>query len=74
VSGRGHEVALWAGAAAFFSSLLAIGAFDLLDVNGRAELLGSIIVAAITGGAVYSKERLNSAKGRGSDGDPPPTQ
>lgn len=67
---RGNEIALWAGAAAFFASLLAIGAFDLLNVDGRAEFLGSVIVAAITAGAVYSKERLNSAKARqdGPDG------
>jgi hypothetical protein len=37
-----HQVALWAGAAAFFGSLL--------------------VVALVTAGAVYSRERLQDAK------------
>lgn len=57
-----HEVALWAGIAAFFGSLLAIGLFDVFDVDQWAEYLGAVIVAAITAGAVYSKERLDYAK------------
>jgi len=59
---RRHEVALWAGVAAFFGSLLAIGIFDVFDVDQWAEYLGAIIVAGITAGAVYSKERLDYAK------------
>lgn len=61
---NGHEVALWAGAASFFSSVLAVGVFDLLDVEGWAELLSALLVAALTAGAVYSKERLGYAKKR----------
>ena len=57
-----HEVALWAGAAAFFGTVLAVGAFDLLDINGWAAFLSAIVVAVFTAGAVYSKERLNAAK------------
>jgi hypothetical protein len=57
-----HEVALWAGVAAFFGSLLAIGIFDILNPDQWAEYLGSLIVAAITAGAVYAKERLAFAK------------
>lgn len=57
-----HDVALWAGTAAFFASLLAIGIFDILNPDQWAEYLGAIIVAIITAGAVYSKERLSSAK------------
>jgi hypothetical protein len=57
-----HDVALWAATAAFFGSLLAIGAFDLFNPDQVLEYLGAIIVAAITGGAVYSKERLDAAK------------
>lgn len=59
-----RETALWAGAAAFFGSLLAIGAFDILDPDAWIEYLGAVFVAAITAGAVYSKERLNAAKAR----------
>jgi hypothetical protein len=61
---KGREVAFWAGGAAFFGSVLAVGAFDLFGVDGRAEFLISLVVAAITAGAVYSKERLAFAKKR----------
>jgi hypothetical protein len=57
-----HDVALWAGAAAFFGSLLTIGVFDILNPDKLVEYLGALIVAGITGGAVYSKERLSAAK------------
>jgi hypothetical protein len=68
-----HEVALWAGVAAFFASLLAIGIFDILNPDQWAEYLGSLIVAFITAGAVYAKERLAAAKREEHvDGDPPP--
>lgn len=61
---KGNEVALWAGVAAFFGSLLAIGIFDILNPDQWAEYLGAILVGAITGAAVYSKERLGFAKKR----------
>lgn len=59
---NGHAVALWAGVAAFFGSLLAIGVFDILNPNEIAEYLGALIVAFITAGGVYAKERLGEAK------------
>ena len=59
---RRHEVALWAGVAAFFSSLLAIGVIDILAPDEILRFLSSLIVALITGGAVYSKQRLDDAK------------
>jgi hypothetical protein len=57
-----HDVALWAGVSAFFGSLLAIGIFDVFNVTQWAQYIGAFIVAGITGGAVYSKERLDAAK------------
>jgi hypothetical protein len=57
-----HQVALWAGVAAFFGSLLAIGIFDVFDITQWAQYFGAILVALITGGAVYSKQRLDDAK------------
>lgn len=57
-----HATALWAGVSAFFGSLLAIGIFDVLNPDQWAEYLGAIIVALITAGAVYSKQRLDDAK------------
>jgi hypothetical protein len=59
---NGHQVALWAGIAAFFGSLLAIGIFDIFDPDQWQEYFGSLIVACITGGAVYAKQRLDDAK------------
>jgi hypothetical protein len=34
---HGHQVALWAGVAAFFGSLLTIGVFDILNPDKAAE-------------------------------------
>lgn len=61
MNGR-HQVAIWAGVAALFGSLLTIGVFDVLDPSKSVEYLGALVVAFITGGAVYSRERLEDAK------------
>jgi hypothetical protein len=58
----GHEVALWAGVVSFFGSLIAIGVFDIFNPSQWVEYLGAILVAAITAGGVYSKQRLDDAK------------
>ena len=47
---------------AFFGSLLAIGIFDILDPEKWVEYLGALIVAFITAGGVYAKQRLDDAK------------
>jgi cyclopropane fatty-acyl-phospholipid synthase-like methyltransferase len=57
-----HDVALWAGAVAFFGSLIAIGIFDILNPDQWQEYFGAIIVAVITGGSVYAKQRYDDAK------------
>lgn len=57
-----HSVAVWAAITSFFGSLLAIGIFDVFDITQWAQYLGAFIVAAITAGGVYSKERLDDAK------------
>lgn len=57
-----HQVALWAGIAAFFSTILAIGAIDILDPSDRVQFVGGIVVGLITAGAVYAKQRLDDAK------------
>ena len=57
-----HEVALWSSVAAFFGYLLATGLFDVLNIDQVWEYGGALLVAAITAGAVYSKERLDEAK------------
>jgi len=59
-----NDVALWAGIAAFFGSVLAVGIFDLLDAHGWWALLSAVIVAGFTGAAVYAKERLNHARSK----------
>ncbi len=61
---NGHEVALWAGIAGFFSSLLAIGVIDIFNPDDLLKFATSLIVAAITAGTVYSKQRLDDAKQR----------
>jgi uncharacterized membrane protein YjjB (DUF3815 family) len=57
-----HQVALWAGAAAFFGSLLTIGVVDVLNPDKWVEYLGALVVAFVTAGTVYSRERLQDAK------------
>lgn len=59
---RSHQVALWAGLVAFFGSLLAIGIFDILNPDQWQEYLGAFLVAFITAGGVYAKQRLDDAK------------
>ena len=62
---KGQEVALWSGVAAFCGSLLAVGIFDVFEADQWVEYLGALIVAGVTGGAVYAKERLDFAKKNG---------
>lgn len=69
-----HDVALWAGLAAFFGSLLTIGAFDVLDPSKSVEYLGAFVVAILTAGGVYSKQRLDDAKRQEHHGDSPPPE
>lgn len=59
---NGHEVALWSAVAAFFGSLIAVGIFDVFNPDQWVEYFGALIVAFITGGAVYAKQRLDDAK------------
>lgn len=59
---NGHQVALWAGVAGFFGSLLAVGIFDILNPDQFWEYIGALIVAGITGGSVYAKQRYDDAK------------
>ena len=44
------------------SACLAIGVFDVLDPDKVVEYAGAVIVAFITAGSVYAKERLDVAK------------
>lgn len=57
-----HPVAIWAGVSAFFGTILAIGAIDILNPDDRVQFLGGVVVGLITGGAVYAKQRLDDAK------------
>jgi hypothetical protein len=57
-----HQVALWAGVAAFFGSLATIGAIEVINPAQLVKFAGSLVVAVITGGTVYAKQRLDDAK------------
>ncbi len=54
---NGNGVALWAGVASFFGTILAVGIFDVFDITGWEKFLSSLIVSALTAATVYSKER-----------------
>jgi hypothetical protein len=62
---KAREVSFWAGVSAFFGSLLAVGIFDVLNPDEWLQYIGALLVASITAGAVYSKERLDWAKKNG---------
>jgi hypothetical protein len=57
-----HQIALWSGVFAFFGSLLAVGIFDVINPTQWVEYLGAVIVAFITAGSIYAKQRLDDAK------------
>jgi hypothetical protein len=57
-----NQLALWAGVSAFFGTLLAIGAIDILDPGDQVQFLGGVVVGLITAGTVYSKQRLDDEK------------
>lgn len=57
-----NQLALWAGVSAFFATLLAVGAIDILNPSDQASLLSGVVVGLITAGAVYSKQRMTDAK------------
>lgn len=59
---KGHDIALWSGIFAFFGSLIAVGIFDVFNPDQWVEYVGAIIVALITAGSVYAKQRLDDAK------------
>lgn len=59
---RRHQVAFWGGVSAFFATILAIGAIDVLNPNDRLQFLSGVFVGIITGGAVYAKQRLDDEK------------
>lgn len=57
-----HDVALWAGVAAFFGSLATLGAIEIINPDQLIKLASSLVVALITAGGVYAKQRLDDAK------------
>jgi len=59
---RGHEIALWSGVASFFATVLAVGIFDVFNPDQWMEYFGAILVAFVTAGSVYAKQRLDDAK------------
>lgn len=59
-----HDIALWAGIAAFFGTVLAIATIDVLEPGHALQFFGALIVGALTGGGVYAKQRLDDAKTR----------
>jgi hypothetical protein len=59
---KGNQLALWAGMSAFFATLLAIGTIDIFNPNDQVRLLSGIVVGLLTGGAVFSRQKLDDAK------------
>lgn len=59
-----HEIALWAGIAAFFGTVLSILTIDILDPARALQFFAALFVGLLTGGGVYAKQRLDDAKTR----------
>jgi hypothetical protein len=57
-----NALAMWAGISSFFATLLAIGAIDILNPSDELRFLSGILVGLITGGAVYSRTRLDEVR------------
>jgi predicted nicotinamide N-methyase len=73
---KAREVAWWAGLAAFFGNLVGLKVLELISGDDWAQIAAAVVVSAIVGAAVYSKERLQAARGRrngnGNGLGPPP--
>jgi hypothetical protein len=59
---KGHQVARWSAASSFFATIGAIGAINILDPNDRLRFISAVFVGMVTGGAVYTRERLTESK------------
>lgn len=57
-----HEIALWAGVSAFFSSLLAMGIIDIFNPDEWVQFIGALILAFITAVSSYARNRYIEAK------------
>jgi hypothetical protein len=57
-----NNLAFWAGASAFFGSILALGAIDILNPSDQLRFVGGLFVGLITGFAVFSKQKLDDEK------------
>jgi membrane associated rhomboid family serine protease len=59
-----REVALWAGASAFFGNLIGLKVLELVSDQTPIQLAAAVAVSGAVGGAVYSRERLQAARER----------
>lgn len=59
-----NRLALWAGLSAFFSTILAIGAINILNPDDRIRLVGGVFVGLVTGATIYSRQQMDDARTR----------
>lgn len=57
-----NHLALWAGISSFFATLIGLGVIDIFNPTDQIRLFSGIFVGLVTGGAVYSKQRLDDEK------------
>lgn len=69
---KSREVAFWAALSAFFGNLIGLKLLELISGNDWAQIAAAIVVSAIVGAAVYSKERLQAARRNGNGLGAPP--
>jgi hypothetical protein len=53
---------LWAGLAAFFGNIVGLKVLELISGDDWAQIAGAVVVSALVGAGVYSRERLAAAR------------
>lgn len=59
---KSNHLPFWAGVSAFFSSVLAIGAINILDPTDQIRFIGGVFVGILTGATIYARQKMDDAR------------
>src|SRR3954453_24228058 len=57
-----NHLSLWAGLSAFFSTLLSIGAINIINPDDQIRFVGGVFVGIITGATIYARQKMDDAR------------
>lgn len=57
-----NSLPVWAGLTAFFTTVLAIGAINILNPDDQIRFLSGIIVGIVTGATIYTRQKMDDAR------------